>query len=58
MEGQRYECILHCEWHGRWSLLQLDFTVAQVVPYIIEEEIMERMGEMKTFNTILQMRNQ
>jgi hypothetical protein len=52
MEGQRYACILHCEWHGSWT-----FTVVQVLPYIIEEEIMERMGERKTFNRILQMKN-
>jgi hypothetical protein len=32
------------------------FTVVQVVPHIIEEEIMEHMGERKTFSTILQMK--
>ncbi len=27
-----------------------------MVPYIIEEEIMEHMGESKTFSTLLQLR--
>jgi hypothetical protein len=33
------------------------FTVVQVVPYKIEEEIMERIGERKTFSTTLQTKN-
>jgi hypothetical protein len=29
----------------------------QVVPYTIEEEIMEHMGDRKTFSTMLEMKN-
>jgi hypothetical protein len=43
-----WQVVIFCSWI---------FTVVQVVPYIIEEEIMEGMGERKTFNTILQMKN-
>jgi hypothetical protein len=41
-----WQVVLFCSWV---------FTVVQVVSHIIEEEIMERMGERKTFSTILQM---
>jgi len=42
-----WQVVLFCSWI---------FTVVQVVPYIIEEEIMERMGKRKTLRTILQMK--
>jgi len=42
-----WQVMLFCSWV---------FTVVQVVPHIIEEEIMEHMGERKTFSTILQMK--
>jgi len=43
-----WQVVLFCSWI---------FTVVQVVPYIMEGEIMERTGERETFSTILQMKN-
>jgi len=43
-----WQVVIFCSWI---------VAVVQVVSYIIEEEIMERMGERKTFSTILQMKN-
>jgi hypothetical protein len=43
-----WQVVIFCSWI---------FTVVQVVPYTIEEEIVEHMGETKTFSTILQMKN-
>jgi hypothetical protein len=43
-----WQIVLFCSWV---------FTVVQVVPHITEEEIMEHMGERKTFSAILQMKN-
>jgi hypothetical protein len=42
-----WQVVLFCSW----------IFAVQVVPYIIEEEIMEHIGERKTFSTILQMKN-
>jgi hypothetical protein len=39
-----WQVVLFCTW----------IFAVQVVPYIIEEEIMEHMGEKKTFSTILE----
>jgi len=43
-----WQVVLFCSW----------IFAVQVVPYITEEGIMERMGERKIFSTILQMKNQ
>jgi hypothetical protein len=43
-----WQVVLFCSWI---------FAVVQVVPYKIEEEIMERIGERKTLSTILQTKN-
>jgi hypothetical protein len=43
-----WQVVIFCSWI---------FTVVEVVPYTIEEEIMEHMGERKTFSTILQKKN-
>jgi len=43
-----WQVVIFCSWI---------FTVVQVVPDVIEKEFMEPMGERKTFNTILQMKN-
>jgi hypothetical protein len=42
-----WQVVLFCSW----------IFAVQVVPYIIEEEVMEHMGERKTFSIILQMKN-
>jgi len=42
-----WQVVLFCSW----------IFAVRVVPYRIEEEIMEHMGERKTFSTILQMKN-
>jgi hypothetical protein len=39
--------VLFCSW----------ICAVQVIPYTIEEEIMECMGDRKTFSTMLQMKN-
>jgi hypothetical protein len=44
-----WQLVLFCSWI---------FAAVQVAPYITEEEFIERMGERKTFSTILQLRNQ
>jgi hypothetical protein len=41
------QAVIFCSW----------IFAVQVIPYIIEGEIMEHMGERKTFSTILQMKN-
>jgi len=43
-----WQVVLFCSW----------IFAVQVVPYIIEDEIIEHMGERKTFSTILQIKNQ
>jgi hypothetical protein len=42
-----------------WQVVRLCSWIfaVQAVPYIIEEEIMEHMGERTSFSTMLQMKN-